>query len=40
MDGKKEGKWVGYYDNGNIIYERHWKYGTMDGDFVEYYENL
>ena len=36
-DGKKDGKWVEYYRDGQIKYERNYKDGEKDGKWVEYH---
>jgi antitoxin component YwqK of YwqJK toxin-antitoxin module len=38
-DGKKEGKWVFYYDNGNKWSEGYFKNGIEQGTRTVYYEN-
>jgi antitoxin component YwqK of YwqJK toxin-antitoxin module len=40
VNGKKEGKWVGYYHStGKKIYEEYYKDGKKDGLSTDWYEN-
>ena len=38
-DGKKDGPWVAYYDNGQIQYKGTFKDGEEDGFWIGYYVN-
>jgi hypothetical protein len=38
-DGKKDGPWVHYYDNGQLCWKGTYKDGKRDGPWVEYYDN-
>jgi antitoxin component YwqK of YwqJK toxin-antitoxin module len=38
-DGKKEGPWVGYHDNGQLWWKGDYKDGKKDGPWVYYHEN-
>jgi antitoxin component YwqK of YwqJK toxin-antitoxin module len=38
-DGKKEGKWIGWYPNGKKEYEGTFKDGEKDGLYNVWYEN-
>jgi hypothetical protein len=35
-DGKKEGKWVRYHENGQLMGKGSWKNGKQEGEWVEY----
>lgn len=37
--GRKQGHWIKKYQNGNIMYEGHFKDDRPDGEFKRYYEN-
>jgi antitoxin component YwqK of YwqJK toxin-antitoxin module len=37
--GVKEGFWVSWYPNGNILSKEQWKHGELQGDFSRYYED-
>lgn len=37
--GKKQGLWIKYYPNGNILYEAHFRDDTPVGEFKRYYED-
>ena len=38
-NGKNEGPWVGYYENGRLTYKGAYKNGKREGPWVGYYEN-
>ena len=38
-DGKQDGKWTGWYRNGQIRSERDFKDGNIDGKHTSWYEN-
>ena len=38
-NGKKEGPWVRYHDNGQLFWEGTYKDGKLDGPWVYYHEN-
>jgi len=38
-DGKKDGLWVEYHDNGQLQEEGTYKDGKMDGPWVSYWDN-
>jgi len=38
-NGKQEGSWINYYDNGQLNYKGNFKNGLKDGYFVEYEYN-
>jgi antitoxin component YwqK of YwqJK toxin-antitoxin module len=38
-DGKKEGKWVGYHDDGDLRYRGNYKNGKEEGEWVYYHDN-
>ena len=38
-DGRKDGPWVFYYENGGVSSEGIYKDGKRDGPWVSYYEN-
>ena len=38
-NGKKEGLWVYYYDNGQLSYKGTFKFGKKDGTWVYYHSN-
>ena len=38
-NGKEEGPWVNYWDNGQLRLKGDYKNGTSDGPWVTYYEN-
>lgn len=39
IDGKKEGRWVSYYANGNLQREGSYKNGKKDGLWIQYWPN-
>jgi antitoxin component YwqK of YwqJK toxin-antitoxin module len=39
IDGKRDGLWVIYYYNGNLMYRINYKKGKRDGLYERYYEN-
>ncbi len=39
INGKKEGKWIEYYDNGNIETIEYYKNDKLDGEYRKYYPN-
>jgi hypothetical protein len=38
-NGKKEGAWVFYHENGQLRFKENFKNGELDGAWVSYYEN-
>jgi antitoxin component YwqK of YwqJK toxin-antitoxin module len=38
-NGKRDGAWVRYYENGQLMYKGNYKNGMKDGAKVGYYEN-
>ena len=38
-NGKLEGLWFGYWDNGQLWYKGNYKNGKMDGSWINYYDN-
>ena len=38
-NGKQEGSWIGYYDNGQLNYKGNYKNGNQDGYWVWYYND-
>ena len=38
-DGKREGFWISYYDNGQLNWKVNYKNGLKEGKWVSYYEN-
>ena len=38
-EGKKNGLWKDYDENGKIFSEESWKYGVSDGPYIYYFEN-
>mgnify|MGYP006113003643 CR=1 FL=1 len=38
-NGKKDGPWIEYHDNGRLLYKVTLKNGKMDGPLVSYYAN-
>ena len=38
-NGKHEGSWVGYHDNGQLLEKGDYKNGRQEGSWVSYYEN-
>jgi antitoxin component YwqK of YwqJK toxin-antitoxin module len=38
-DGKQDGPWVSYYENGQLYGKGTWKDGKQDGLWVSYYKN-
>jgi antitoxin component YwqK of YwqJK toxin-antitoxin module len=38
-NGKKDGSWIGYHENGQLFYEGDWKNGKKDGSWVYYTNN-
>ena len=38
-NGKKEGTWVKYWNNGQLSYKGNYKNGKREGDWVTYYDN-
>jgi len=39
-NGKREGSWDRYYDNGQLEYKGNYKNGKRDGSWVSYYGNV
>ena len=38
-NGKREGFWIGYYDNGQLMYKGNWKNGKREGSWVSYWNS-
>ena len=38
-DGKKEGKWVEYWGNGQLLSKENYKNGKREGESVHYYDS-
>ena len=38
-NGKKEGSWVSYRDNGQLSYKGDYKNGKQEGSWIDYFEN-
>ena len=38
-NGKKEGAWVGYWDNGQLFYKGNYKNGKAEGAWVSYWDD-
>ncbi len=38
-EGKKNGKWEGYYENGNLRYTGIWDHGERKGEFRHFFED-
>jgi hypothetical protein len=38
-NGKRDGLWVGYWDNGRVVFKGAFKNGKEEGPWVEYYES-
>lgn len=38
-NGKRDGLWVGYWDNGRVVFKGAFKDGRQKGPWVEYYES-
>ena len=38
-NGKAEGEWTHYYENGQLFVKGNWKNGKTEGVFVTYWEN-
>ena len=38
-NGKREGEWVGYWDDGQLLYKGNYKNGKEEGEYVRYYSN-
>ncbi len=38
-DGKQEGLWIRYYDNGQLVYKGHFKKSKRIGEWFFYYDN-
>ncbi len=38
-DGKEDGKWIAYHDNGQLYYKGEYKDGKQEGVWVGYWEN-
>jgi len=38
-DGKKEGEWVGYWSNGQLMSKVSFKNGKEEGEWIIYYSN-
>ena len=38
-NGKPEGEWIEYYENGGLLSKGNYKNGELDGEFLYYYEN-
>ena len=38
-NGKREGFWIGYYDNGQLMYKGNWKNGKREDAWVSYWNS-
>ena len=38
-NGKRDGSWIGYYDNGQLMYKGNWKNGKREGSWVSYWNS-
>ena len=38
-NGKREGFWIVYYDNGQLMYKGNWKNGKREGAWVSYWNS-
>ena len=39
MNDKRVGLWIYWYDNGQELYEKHYRKGKLDGTWVTWYQN-
>jgi len=39
VKGKKEGGWIGYYENGQLFFKSNYKDDKKEGETIVYYEN-
>jgi hypothetical protein len=37
-NGKREGEWVGYWDDGQLMYKGNYKNGKEEGEWVHYWD--
>ena len=38
-NGKRDGSWIGYYDNGQLMYKGNWKNGKREGSWISYWNS-
>jgi len=38
-NGKRDGSWITYWDNGQLMYKGNWKNGLEEGSWVLYHPN-
>ena len=38
-NGKRDGSWIGYYDNGQLMYKGNWKNGKREDAWVSYWNS-
>ena len=38
-NGKEEGEWIAYYDNGQLSYKGNYENGKEEGEWIAYYDN-
>ena len=38
-NGKRDGSWITYWDNGQLMYKGNWKNGLEEGSWVHYHPN-
>jgi len=38
-NGKKDGSWIEYWDNGQLNYKGDFKNGNLDGSYISYWDN-
>ena len=38
-NGKKEGSWIAYWENGQLLYKCDFKNGNLDGSYISYWDN-
>ena len=39
VNGKREGKWLHYHENGQLRLKRNYKDGKLEGEWLHYHEN-
>ena len=38
-NGKKDGSWIAYWENGQLLYKCDFKNGNLDGSYISYWDN-
>jgi len=38
-NGKRDGAWIGYWNNGQLLFKGNWKKGKEEGEWVGYWNN-